>query len=345
MREKGHGMNVLVIGGTRFVGRHIAQAFVERGHHVTLFNRGSNASVHDNLEQVHGDRSSDLPRLDGRTWDAVIDTSCYTPNVAEISARYFSTRARRYVFVSTISVYDHARTQGPDENAPVLELPEGANPNEFNEERYGALKVLCEESVRRDFGDRVTVLRPGLVAGPFDPTDRFTYWPVRFDEGGEVATPLPQSRLQYIDARDLAQFAVRAVENAIDGTFNVVTPAGSRTFNDLCQACMSEASAEDALAVPLSDEFLGQHDVRPWSELPLWIPEASEYGSIASADSARAAAVGLEIRPIADTVRDTLAWARSAEKRPGALKAGMAPEREAQLLADAAATGALDMLR
>jgi 2'-hydroxyisoflavone reductase len=338
-------MNVLIIGGTRFVGRHIAQTFTERGHRVTLFNRGSNAGVHADLEQVHGDRASDLPRLDGRSWDAVIDTSCYTPNLADISARYFSGRAKRYVFISTISVYDHAGTHGPDENAPVLELPEDANPEEFSEERYGALKVLCEQTVRRHFGERVTVLRPGLVAGPFDPTDRFTYWPVRFDAGGYVVTPLPQSRLQYIDARDLAQFAVNAAENGVDGTFNVVTSAGSVTFGDLCEACMSAAAPEDALAAALSDEFLGKHDVRPWSELPLWIPAASEYGSIASADSSRAAAAGLQVRPIADTVRDTLAWARSAEKRPGALKAGMAPEREAALLAAAAATGVLDTLR
>ncbi|HET6895835.1 MAG TPA: NAD-dependent epimerase/dehydratase family protein [Candidatus Baltobacteraceae bacterium] len=338
-------MNVLIIGGTRFVGRHIAQAFTERGHGVTLFNRGSNPGVHEDLDQVHGDRATDLPRLDGRAWDAVIDTSCYTPNVAEISARYFAGRAKRYVFISTISVYDHAHTQGPDENAPLLELPQEANPAEFDEERYGALKALCEQTVRRHFGERVTVLRPGLVAGPFDPTDRFTYWPVRFDEGGEVVTPLPQSRLQYIDARDLAQFVVSAVENGIDGTFNVVTQAGAVTFGDLCNACMSAAAPEDAIAVPLTDEFLGQHDVRPWSELPLWIPAASEYGSIASADSSRAAAAGLHVRPIADTVRDTLAWARGAEKRPGALKAGMAPEREAELLAAAAATGVLDSLR
>lgn len=339
-------MNVLIIGGTRFVGRHIAGAFAARGDRVTLFNRGSNPSVHEDLEQIHGDRLTDLDRLGDRTWDAVVDTSCYTPNAVEISARCFKGRTPRYAFVSTVSVYDHARTDGPDEEAPLLQLPEDANPSEYSDELYGALKVRCEQTLQREFGEQgVTILRPGLVAGPFDPTDRFTYWPVRFDEGGEVIAPLPQSRIQYIDARDLAAFAARAVADGTDGIFNLVTPRDSLTFGQLCEACMHEAAPEDAAVIALSDEFLAQHDVRPWSELPLWIPAASEYASIARADSSRALSAGLRIRPIAETVRDTLAWARAAEKRPGSLKAGMSPEREAELLVAAMATGALDTLR
>jgi 2'-hydroxyisoflavone reductase len=193
--------------------------------------------------------------------------------------------------------------------------------------------------VHQRFGESATILRPGLVAGPHDPTDRFTYWPVRFDAGGEVVTPLEQSTVQYIDARDLATFAVHTVENRIGGVFNCVTPRGSMTFGDFARACMHEASSEDAVMVPLSDEFLAEHDVRPWSELPLWIPAASEYAAIASADSSRALAAGLSTRPVSETVRDTLAWARGAEKRPGALKAGMAPEREAALLKAARTAG------
>ncbi len=325
-------MNVLVIGGTRFVGRHIVDALGARGHGVTLFNRGNNPEVHKNLEQIHGDRAADLQRLDGRTWDAVVDTSGYTPNIVEASARYFKSAADRYLFISTVSVYDHAKTGGPDEDAPLLEFPQDADPAQYAEERYGSLKVLCEQAAAREFGERVTILRPGLVAGPFDPTDRFTYWPVRFDEGGDVLCPPLESAIQYIDARDLAAFAAHTIETGVDGIFNCVTPRASVTFGDLCEACMHEASAEDAVAVPLSDEFLGRHDVRPWSELPLWIPVASEYASIANADSSRALAAGLTIRPIGETVRDTLAWARTAEKRPGALKAGLDPAREAQLL-------------
>lgn len=339
-------MNILIIGGTRFVGRHIAAALSERGHSVTLFNRGSDPSVHADLEQIHGDRATDLGRLEGRTWDVVIDTSGYTPDVVETSARYFADRAGHYVFISTRSVYDQARSDGSDENAPLQQLPEGVDPSVYSEEWYGALKALCEQQVQNAFGDRATIVRPGLVAGPFDPTDRFTYWPVRFDEGGDVLTPLGTTALQYIDARDLAAFVADAAERSISGTFNCVTPGGTLTFADLFEACLSEASAEDANVVAMPDEFLGAHDVRPWSEMPLWVPHASEYASITKTDSSRAFDAGLRTRPLHETVRDTLAWARLAEKRPGALKAGLSPEREAELLAAAGPVkGPLDRLR
>ena len=332
-------MNVLVIGGTRFVGRHIVDALRAGGHAVTLFNRGSHPSVHSDVEQTHGDRKSDLQRLGSRTWDAVVDTSGYTPDVVERSLEYFKGKAGRYVFISTISVYDHERTAGPDEDAPLRQLPADADPAAYSDENYGALKALCEAAVQRAYGERATILRPGLVAGPHDPTDRFTYWPVRFDEGGDVLAPLPENRVQYIDARDLAQFAAHVIENAIGGVFNCVTQRGNLTFGDLCLACMHEAAPEDAYVVALPDELLAQLDVQPWSDLPLWIPAASEHAGIANADSSRAAAAGLQVRSINETVRDTLAWARTAEKRPGALKAGLAPEREAELLGAARAAG------
>lgn len=332
-------MKILIIGGTQFVGRHIAGAFACAGHHVTLFNRGSNPQVHADLEQIHGDRKTDLPRLDGRTWDAVVDVCGYTPDVVEISAAYFKDRTKRYVFVSTISVYDHAKTDGPAEDAPVLELPSGVDATVFDVEYYGARKVLCEQSAQRHFGERLTTLRPGVVAGPYDPTDRFTYWPVRFDEGGEVLTPLGDSRIQYIDARDLAAFTVHVAEDDLGGIFNCVTPRGL-TFERLCEACLHEAAPEDASAVQVTDEFLGANNVRPWSELPLWIPASSEFASIANAASQRAVQAGLTVRGIDETVRDTLAWARAAEKRPGSLKAGLEPGREALLLAQARAQAA-----
>ncbi|HLI96081.1 MAG TPA: hypothetical protein VKT72_08345, partial [Candidatus Baltobacteraceae bacterium] len=191
--------------------------------------------------------------------------------------------------------------------------------------------------VRRVFGDRAVVLRPGLIVGPFDHTDRFTYWPVRFDEGGDVLAPPAQTRVRYIDARDLAAFVAHLVERSGSGTFNCVTPPGSVTFGAIAEACMSEASAEDAQAVWVSEEFLALHDVQPWSELPLWIPESSTFGRLNNVDSSRALAAGLAIRSLHETVRDTLAWARTAEKRLGALAAGLSPEREAELLTEARA--------
>lgn len=324
-------MNVLIIGGTRFVGRHIAEALNERGHKVALFNRGSNPAVHPGLEQIRGDRTTDLAALDGRTWDAVIDTCGYTPDVVERSAQFFESRAGRYLFVSTVSVYDEQRAQSPDEDAPLHELPDGVDRTKFDVEHYGALKVLCENVARGTFGDRASIVRPGLVAGPHDPTDRFTYWPVRVDAGGSVlAPPSPSHHIQYIDARDLAQFCVRLLETNDGGTYNCVTPGGALTFGDLLAACECAASS-GASFLWAGDAFLKEHEVAPWSDLPLWIPHDDPAYGMESTKSERALERGLRVRPLFETVRDTLEWARGAGKRFGSLGAGLTPEREAEL--------------
>lgn len=203
-------MNVLIIGGTRFVGRHIAQAFVESGASVTLFNRGNAyGDPISGVSVVHGDRKSDLHRLGNSKWDVVVDTCAYVPLEAEIAARFFRDKTNRYIFISTISVYDSSSGKAIDEDAPLSILPENADRTRMTVETYGALKVLCEEIVFSTFRNRATILRPGLVAGPYDPTDRFTYWPLRIALGGDVLLPeSPSQPVQYIDARDLAQFAV-----------------------------------------------------------------------------------------------------------------------------------------
>jgi nucleoside-diphosphate-sugar epimerase len=199
-------MNILILGGTRFLGRHLTRAFLARGHSVTHFNRGITAPGADSeVPTVHGDRLCDLDRLGPRAWDAVIDTSGYTPDVVHASTQYFAQLTARYVFISTISVYDEARTSGPDEEAPLHTLPEHADRTVLNYEYYGALKALCEKVVISTYRHRATILRPGLVAGPYDPTDRFTYWPLRVDAGGDVLAPVsPQEPLQYMPAHTTA---------------------------------------------------------------------------------------------------------------------------------------------
>jgi 2'-hydroxyisoflavone reductase len=316
-------MNVLILGGTQFVGRHIAEVLKERGHRVTLFNRGSNPDVHADLEQIHGDRASDLHRLGDRTWDAVVDTSAYTPVAAETSASYFGGRTQRYAFISTVSVYDLSRTDGAGEDAPLQELPEGVDRGEFNAEHYGALKALCEKVVHGAFHDRATILRPGLVAGPYDPTDRFTYWPVRFAASGEIICPLPRTPLQYIDARDLAAFAARVIELNIAGVYNCVTPNDALCFGDLYDACALATNAQPKLT-RLSDDELLARGIAPWSDLPLWLPAGSEYAAMVHARSNRATVAGLKCRPLFDTVQDTFTWAMHAGKRLGSLKSGLA---------------------
>jgi 2'-hydroxyisoflavone reductase len=326
-------MDALILGGTRFVGRHIVDALVARNHRVTLFNRGqSNPSVHTELEHIRGDRATDLERVGDRRWDAVIDSSGYTPDLVERSARYFAHRTHRYLFVSTISVYDEARTDGPDEDSPLHVLPRDVDPTQFNVEYYGALKALCEAVVRSTFRHRASIVRPSLLAGPHDPTDRFTYWPVRVDTGGEILVPVsPSEPLQYIDARDFAEFCVHLLECNDGGTYNCVAPRNTLTFGDLLDACV-RVSASNAQFLWADADFLAKNEVNPWSDLPLWIPADDPHRAIQRVDSARALVRGLKIRPLLETVRDTLNWARADGKRLGNLGAGLTPEREADLL-------------
>jgi 2'-hydroxyisoflavone reductase len=326
-------MNVLILGGTRFVGRHIADVLTARGHRVTLFNRGrSNAMVHAELEQIRGDRTTDLRRIGDRKWDVVVDTSGYTSDVVERSTRYFADRTQRYLFISTISVYDETKTAGPDEDAPLHMLPRDADPTQFNVEYYGALKALCEAVVRSTFRHRASIVRPGLVAGPYDSTDRFTYWPVRVDAGGAILAPVSRNEpVQYIDVRDLAAFCVHLLESNDGGTYNCVTQRDTLRFGDLLDACVRVTSS-DAKFIWADADFLRQREVNPWSDLPLWIPADQPHRAVQRANSARALVRGLQLRPLLETVRDTLVWARAEGKRYGALGAGLAPAREAELV-------------
>lgn len=323
-------MKILILGGTRFVGRHIVDALLERGHDVTLFNRGkSNRAVFPDLQQVHGDRATDLPLLGERAWDSVVDTSGYLPRDVDASAGFFADRVSHYLFVSSISAYAHP--SATDEDAPLAKMPEGVAATEVTTETYGALKVLCEAHVRNAFGRRAAIVRPGVVAGPHDPTDRFTYWPVRIDAGGTAVAPDgPDHPIQYIDARDLAQFVAALIEERDSGTYNAVTEPGSHTFGDLIDACR-RASASSVEVQWIDEATLQRANVQPWTELPLWIPRNTEDFTHLRVPNARACARGLHTRPLTETVRDTLAWARAAGKRLDALANGLSPAREREI--------------
>jgi len=322
-------LNVLVLGGTVFLGRALVAALAARGHRVTTFTRG----VHPldgapPAQRLHGDREGDLRVLPRAGWDAVIDTSGYRPAVVRSSAEHLSDAAC-YVFVSTISVYDETVPE-IFEDSPIAPLPADADP--ATAQAYGPLKAQCEDAVREVFGDRAIVARPGLIVGPYDPSDRFTYWPERAARGGTILAPAPSKRfVQFIDVRDVADFLVHAVETGARGDFNVSGPAHTTTFGDVVSESRTAAGV-DSEVVWVDDEFLVLHGVEPWMELPLWIPQSAGLPGFMNVNVTRAVERGLSFRPLAETLRDTLAWAR---KRPQdtVRRAGLSEVRERELLA------------
>lgn len=322
-------MRILVLGGTSFAGRHLVEQALARGHELVLFNRGrTGAGLHPGVERVAGERAGNLEGLDGRTFDAVVDMSGYFPADVERSAALLAGSAGRYLFVSTRSVYADHSQPGANEDSALAELPPGAPRDEITGESYGPLKVMCERAVRAAFGDRATILRPGLIVGPYDPTGRFTYWPVRIAAGGDVLAPAPPDQaIQVVDARDLATFALDLLERDAAGTYDVVSPAGLLTLGRVLDACLAAAGG-DARLVWADESFLLERGVEPWTELPLWTP-GEDMAGFQRSDVSRALAAGLSIRPIAQTVADTLRWAQEAHPDPGA---SMTREREAALL-------------
>lgn len=326
-------MNVLVLGGTRFLGRHIVARLLDDGHHVTLFNRGrTNPDLFEGVDVRRGDRDGGLDALGDGRWDAVVDTCGYVPRVVAASAAALDGRVDRYVFVSSISVYAEPTGDpalGPDESAPVAVLADPATET-VDGATYGALKARCEDAVRARFGDAALVVRPGLIVGPHDPTDRFTYWPARIDRGGPFVAPEgPTATFQAIDVRDLADWTVAATSAGLGGTFNAVGPAEPATFGALFDACAA-AAGRPAESVWASPDRLAALGVAPWSQLPLWLPPNGRWLMRTRID--RAVAHGLTFRPLAETVADTLGWHR-ARGASAALAAGLTPEREAEVLA------------
>ncbi|MBA2665934.1 MAG: NAD-dependent epimerase/dehydratase family protein [Trueperaceae bacterium] len=321
-------MEILVLGGTGFVGRHIVAAALAAGHRVTLFNRGTDRRLFPEAERRVGDRDGGLDALATGAWDVAIDVTGYVPRLVGASARLLSERVAHYVFVSTISVYAENACTTIAEDATLLELDD-PSAEVVDGNSYGGLKVACEREVERIYGERALVIRPGVVVGPFDPTDRFTYWMRRMADGGEVLGPEgPDTATQWIDGRDLASWTVRAAEHSRSGPYNLVVPPGSVTFGAMLGAA-ARSSGSDGAVTWVDGEFLLAQGVRPFVDLPLWLHDPRASGLL-RVDPTRALADGLRVTPLETTVRDTLEW--DAQRSDATLGAGMSRERERELL-------------
>ncbi len=320
-------MRLLVLGGTKFLGRAAVEEALARGHEVTLFNRGeTNPKLFPEAEKLRGDRAVDLGELRGRTWDVVLDPSGFVPRIVRASAELLAEVAEHYLFISSISVYASLAAVN-DEDSPLAQLGDMPDDRMLEDySNYGPLKALCEQAVAEAFGERHAVVRPGLIVGAHDQTGRFTYWPHRVARGGEVLAPAPPERkVQFVDVRDLGSWLVDLLERRASGTYNATHPG--RAWGELLETCR-EVAGSDATFTWVPDSFLVEREVGEWMELPMWIQSPDEAG-IHQADVSRAMAAGLTFRPLEETVRDTLELARTTDD------AGLSPERETELLAAA----------
>lgn len=327
-------MKLLILGGTRFLGRHLVTAAQLRGHEVTLFNRGNYAA---DVESIKGDRHTELHKLQGRRWDAVVDTSGYLPRAVRAAAEVLANEVERYVFISSQNAYRDVSVPGIEETYPLRALTseqlQRANAIDTSGqpsygELYGGLKALCEQAAEEVMPNRVLIIRPGLIVGPDDYTDRFTYWPVRVARGGEVLAPgRPDRFIQFIDVRDLAEWIISMIERKAAGAYNTHGLPNSLTMQQLLDECKS-VTGSDAQFTWVSEDFLLQENVAAWSELPLWLPEdAPHLKGFMFISPQKAIKAGLTFRPLADTIRDTLTSQKTRE-----LNAGLDRDKERALL-------------
>jgi 2'-hydroxyisoflavone reductase len=331
-------IRILILGGTGFTGPYQVRYALSRGHKVTTFNRGKThpGELPNQVEQLIGDRNGKLDALKNRQWDVVIDNPTTLPAWVRDAAQILKGNVDRYVFISTISVYGEVKT-GPEENAPT-EKYEGADPYKETLEAmkmggyktYGPLKALSEKEAEKWFPGKTLIIRPGLIVGPRDESDRFTYWPVRIDRGGEVLAPGSlEDPVQFIDGRDLAEWTIRMAENRETGIFNATGPAKPLDIGRMLDGIKAGLQS-NATFTWVTEDFLTQQKVEPWSDMPVWTGKES---GLARAKIGRALSKGLTFRPFADTARDTLAWFKSLpQDRQSKLRAGLTPERETEVL-------------
>ncbi len=327
-------LKILILGGTAFLGPAIVRHARSQGHELTLFTRGkTNKDLFPDLEMLVGDRDGDLEALKNRTWDVVIDTSGYVPRLVTDSARLLADQVGQYIFISSISVFADFSKIGLAESSPVGTL-EDETTEEITGLTYGPLKALCEQAAEREMRGRSTTIRPGLIVGPMDRSDRFTYWPVRIAKGGEVLTPDdPAIVTQLIDVNDLAMFIVRCAERNITGTFNATSPAGELTMGEIFDTCR-KVSGSDATFTYVSGEFMQQQELQAWSDLPVYSPLEGADAGHPFINVNKALKRGLTFRPISETIRDTLNWwaTVSQERKDRPMKAGLTAERESAAL-------------
>src|SRR5213080_1076894 len=331
-------LRILILGGTGFTGPFQVKYALSRGHKVTVFNRGKThpSELPKEVEQLIGDRNGQFEALKGKRWDVCIDNPTTLPAWVRDAAQILKGKVGRYVFISTISVYADTST-GPDENAPLAKY-EGADP--FKEtleamkasgyKTYGPLKALSEQETQKWFLDKSLIIRPGLIVGPRDETDRFTYWPVRIDRGGEVLAPgNPSDPVQFIDGRDLEEWTIRMAENRETRIYNATGPAKELGIGGMLDGIKGALNSK-ATFTWADAEFLKQQKVEAWSDMPVW---AGDELGMSRTNISRALAKGLTFRPLGDTARDTLAWFKAQKpERQAKMRAGLTPEREAEVL-------------
>ncbi len=340
-------LRILMLGGTGFLGPHTVRFALERGHAVTLFNRGrTNSDMFADLEKLRGNRDPELradaedesspkglEELAGREFDAVIDTSAYVPRHIRASAELLRPNIGHYHMVSTLSAYSSHDTPGADEDAALAPM-EDPDFESRDMQWYGPLKAECERAAGKALGDTLSVSRPGLIVGPRDPTDRYTYWPWRIDRGGRVLAPGDgEDPTQFIDARDLAAFIVRLVEDRVSGAYNVIGPGGTMLMRQMLE-WTREGVESDCEFEWVESEFLQAQGVQAWAHMPAWIPRTLEgYRGFGTRSNARAIAAGLAFTPVPTTAKDTMEWLiAEGSERSGRMRAGITPDREAAVL-------------
>jgi 2'-hydroxyisoflavone reductase len=327
------GLRILILGGTGFIGPYQVRYALERGHAITLFNRGrTNPGLFSEIETLIGDRAGDLSALRGRTWDAVIDNSATDPTWVERSARLLADAVQTYLFVSTRSVYSDTSRVPMTVDAPLFS-PENTKVEPGARLPYGLAKALAEQEAQKHFPGRSLVVRPSLIVGPGDLTDRFTYWPVRIERGGEVLAPGDGTDpVQIIDARDLSEWMIRLLEARVTGIYNALGPRTPRSFAELLHGIKAVTTA-DATFTWVDADFLRELDVQPYREMPVWMPARDGREGFGRFDITREVALGLTFRPLAVTARDTLEYYHAQPpERQERLRAGIAADREAEVL-------------